>query len=47
MRTLYLRGKGNLPGNKDMCFMTIGVDLFWYRQTNRALLAAAVQKGAL
>jgi hypothetical protein len=47
MLIIYLRSTGKFPDNKCIFFMKNGVELFWYRQTNRALLAAAVQKGAL
>jgi hypothetical protein len=47
MLTTYLRGKGKFPGNKDILFMKTGVAIFWYRQTNIAFLAVAVQKGTL
>jgi hypothetical protein len=42
-----LKGKGKFPDNKDILFMKTGMELFWYRQTNKAFLAAAVQKGTL
>jgi len=31
MLTIYLRDKGEFPGNKDILFMNTGVELFWYR----------------